>query len=151
MRHGMRFLIPGVLLLMPGCASLNSDLQTAESKCAQTATMTPFIACLNSVETPVWQKDSPQDVPAYQDFAAARLRLAEDLDSGKIAAPQFAQGTAAARTKLVSVMAETIRARQQQLARQHMDDEMGDLQKSPLPPLQGDMGGMGGMGNNMGM
>ena len=132
------------LLGLAGCASLSADLKTADGKCPQTGAVTAFVTCLNGVEGPVWEKDSPQDAPAYRAFAGTRLGLAQDLDSGKITAAQFTQATADARAKLAAARVENVRARQEQAARERSQDDMEGLQK-PMP-VTGDMGMNGGMG-----
>ncbi len=63
---------------------------------------------------PQRKKDSPDDATAYQDFAAARLGLAQNLDSGKITAAQFTKGTADARAKFAAAL--TGRQKRQRIA-----------------------------------
>jgi hypothetical protein len=133
-----------ILLGLAGCASLSADLKTADGKCPQTVAVTTFVTCLNGVESPVWEKDSPQDAAAYRAFAGTRLDLAQDLDSGKITAAQFTQATADARAKFAAARVENVRACREQAARQRAEDDVESLQK-PMPTA-GDMGMNGGMG-----
>jgi hypothetical protein len=134
------------LLVLAGCASLSADLKNADGKCLQTAAVTAFVTCLNGVEGPIWEKDSPRDAAAYHAFADARLGLAQDLDRGKITAAQFTQGTTDARAKFAAVQVQNARAFAEEAARQRVQDDMDSMQK-PMPST-GDMGmGMnGGMG-----
>ena len=147
--HGRRILGVPVLLLLAGCASLDSDLQSAEGKCAPTPAMTVFVTCLNSVDDPVWQKDSPESVPAYKDFAAARLGLAESLDSGKITPTQFSQGTAEARAKFTAVLIQKARARQEEAERQRTEQEMNGMDRPTSAPSDMSNGMDKGMGMGM--
>ena len=137
------------LFVLTGCASLSADLKTADGKCPQSVAVTAFVTCLNGVESPVWEKDSPQDAPAYRAFADARLGLAQDLDSGKITAAQFTQGTADARAKFAAAQARNARAFAEEVARQRAQDDMDSMQK-PMPST-GDMGMGMGMNGGMGM
>jgi hypothetical protein len=143
----MRGLAMGALLFLTGCASLSSDLAAAEAKCAPATVMTVYVTCLNAMDEPVWQKDSPGDAPAYRDFAAARLSLAQNLDGGKITALQFTHGTAQARAKFAALLIQNARARQDLAARQRTQQELEDMQKSNADMSKPDAG----MGGNMGM
>jgi hypothetical protein len=95
------------------------------------------------------KKDSPDDAPAYQDFAAARLSLAQNLDSGKITAAEFGAGTAQARAKFAALLVRNARARQEQAARMRTEEAVDDLQKTN-PGMSKPDSGMG-MGGSMGM
>ncbi len=142
----MRFLAMPAVILLAGCASLDSDLKSADSKCTPGSAMTAFVTCLNGMEEPVWQKDAPDHVADYRRFAAARMSLALDLDSGKISATQFRDGAAAAR----ATFSAHLRTGQQQAASQRAEDDMQQmLQHSPPPGADGMGMGMGM--NNMGM
>ncbi|HWY63094.1 MAG TPA: hypothetical protein VNW15_14425 [Rhizomicrobium sp.] len=146
-RHALRYL-GACTLLLAGCASLDSDLKSAEAKCAPTPSMTPFVTCLNGMDDPVWQKDSPENETAYKDFAAARLSLAENLDSGKITPTQFSQETAEARAKFVALLTQNARARQQEAERQRIEQEMSNMERPTSAPS--DMNnGMDKMGMGM--
>src|SRR6185437_10159882 len=117
----MRVFFLPLLLMIAGCASLDSDLKSAQAACPQTSQLVPFIACLNRTETPVWQKDSPSDAPAFQAFAAARMDLAQNLDSGKITTVEYSRDMEAARQKFAQVLAGN--ARQRQVAEQRRRDQ----------------------------
>jgi hypothetical protein len=153
MDRGWRIALVLAPLVLAGCASLSSDLQSAEAKCTPAPAMTGFVTCLNSMDEPVWQKESPENEPAYRDFAAARLSLAEDLDSGKITPQQFSRGTADARAKFAALLISNARARQAQLDHQRAEEEVDGLQKMPTMGASGMGGGMGDMNgmNGMGM
>jgi hypothetical protein len=150
-RKKMRYLCIGVFLMAAGCASLDSDLKSAEAKCPPSPAMTPFIACLNGVEGPVWQKDSPGDASAYQDFAAARLGLAQNLDSGKITPAQFTKGTADARAKFAAALTERAKSLQREAERERTEDEVQNLGKMTSGPMSPDHMGMGMGEMNSGM
>jgi len=139
------------LLLLAGCASLDSDLKSAEAKCTPGPAMTVFVTCLNNADQAVWRKDSPDNEPAFGDFSAARLSLAEDLDSGKITAAQFSRGTAEARVKFLAVLAQNTRTRQQEAQRQRMEQEMNDMARPTSAPSDMSNGMDKGMGMGMGM
>jgi hypothetical protein len=145
--HGGHILAAAALLLAAGCASLDSDLQSAEAKCAPTSAITVFVTCLNTMDGPIWQKESPENEPAYKDFAAARLGLAENLDSGKITPTQFSEGTAKARAKFSALLIQNARARQQEVERQRTEQEMNSMERPTSAPS--DMGN--GMDKGMGM
>ena len=143
----MRYLSVLVALILAGCASLDSDLQSADAKCAPTAAMMTFVTCLNSMEYPIWQKASPDNIPGYRTFAAARIVLAQDLDSGKITAAQFRDGAVQARAKFSALLAQNARTEQQRAELQRTLDTMQEIQQRP--PVTG-IDGMG-MSNSMGM
>ena len=140
------------LLALAGCGSLGSDLQTAEAACAATPNMTPYVLCLNSAGEPVWQKDSPESVPAYRNFAATRLSLAQALDGGEITAAQFKDAAASARAKLAAVQFQAARNRQKDLDQQRAAEQVDGLGNKPQA-IRGDManGMSNGMGGGMGM
>ena len=147
----MRLLAVSALVFLAGCASLADDLQVADAKCPQTPAMAPFVTCLNGVEEPVFQKDTPFDVPAWRIFAAARLGLAQQLDAGKITAAQFTSEASAARAQFaasVNALAQARQAEQQRARDQQTVETLQGLDKAGSGPSMGDMGGMG---NNMGM
>jgi hypothetical protein len=146
----MRYLLIGALVMLSGCASLDSDLKSAEAKCPPTPAMTPFITCLNTAEALVWEKDSPGDAPAFKDFAAARLGLAQNLDGGKITPAQFTQGTADARAKLATAIVRNEKSRQQEAMREQTQDQVQNLEKM-APPMNPDHMGMGMGEMNSGM
>jgi len=145
----MRYLPVLVVLILAGCASLDSDLQSADGKCTQGATMTVFVTCLNSAEEPVWQKDAPDNLPGYRTFAAARMALAQDLDNGKITAAQFRDGAAQARAKFSALLAQNAHTQQEQAEAQRAQDAVQQMQQQ-MPPAGPDGMGMG-MNNNMNM
>jgi hypothetical protein len=136
-------------LIVAGCASLGSDLKTAEANCTPTPAMTPFVTCLNSADAPVWQKESLQNVPAYKDFAAARLALAENLDSGKITAAQFSEEAARASAKFAALLAKNARARQLEAERQRTEQEMNSMERPTSAPSDMSNGMDRGMGMGM--
>lgn len=143
----MRYLFVGVVLTLAGCVSLDSDLQSADVKCSPAAAMTVFVACLNSTEEPVWQKDSPDNLPGYRTFAAARMVLAQDLDSGKISAAQFRDGATQARAKFSALLAQNARTQQQRAEQQRTQDALQEMeQRIPAAGIDGM-----GMNNRMGM
>jgi hypothetical protein len=143
----MRYLFVGFVLILAGCASLDSDLQSADVKCAPTATMTVFVTCLNSAEEPIWQKDSPNNVPGYRTFAAARMVLAQDFDSGNITAAQFRDGAAQARAKFSALLAQNTSTQQQRAEQQRAQDALQDMeQRMPAAGIDGM-----GMSNRMDM
>ena len=150
----MRILPISALFFLAGCANLTDDLKTAGGKCAQGPAMAPFITCLNGAEEPVFQKDSPADVPAYRAFASARLNLAEQLDAGKITPAQFTTQASAARAQFAASVSALARARQAEQEQTRNRQTLESLQGSDRPgsgPGMGDMGGMGGGMGNMGM
>jgi hypothetical protein len=147
--HGRHGLGAFAAFILAGCASLDSDLQSAEAKCVPTPAMMPFVTCLNSADDPVWQKDSPQNVPAYKAFAAARLGLAENLDGGKITPTQFSQGTAEARAKFTALLIQNARARQQEAERQRTEQEMNSMARPASVPSDMSNGMDKGMGMGM--
>jgi hypothetical protein len=144
----MRYLILGGILILAGCASLDSDLQSADAKCVQTAAMTVFVTCLDTMEEPVWQKDAPDNLPGYRTFAAARMALAQDLDNGKITAAQFRDGAAQARANFSALLAQNARTQQQQAELRRAQDTMQQMQQRP-PATGLDGMPMGGMGMGM--
>jgi len=146
----MRYLpVLAVCVLAASCASLESDLKTADAKCPQVSAMAAFVACLNQNEEPVWRHDAPEAMADYQTFAAARMALAEDLDSGKITPAQFRDGAAAARTRFSALMAESAKSQQNRAQAQRAEDDMQQMMQH-TPPAGMDGMGMGGM-NSMGM
>jgi hypothetical protein len=84
----------------------------------------------------------------YQTFAAARMALAEDLDSGKITPTQFRDGAAAARTRFSALMAESAKSQQSHAQAQRAEDDMQQMmQHTPPAGMDGmDRGGMNSMG-----
>ena len=147
----MRILAVSALVFLAGCSSLADDLAAVRAKCPQTTAMAPFVTCLNGVEEPVFQKDSPSDVPAYRAFAAARLNLAQELDAGKITPTQFATAASAARAQFVASVSATAEARQAELQRSRDQQTIESLQGNERAGSSPGMGDTGGMGNNMGM
>jgi hypothetical protein len=140
-------LLLAFLLPLAGCASLAGDLKTAEAACPSSAAMTPYVQCLNEADGPVWRADSPSDLAAYQAFAAARLSLAQGLDSGVINPAQFRDASAQLRDKFVHDLAASQRQRQAELERQRAQDMLDTMRKTANPDdMRGDMKGMGGMG-----
>jgi len=144
----MRYLSVLAALILAGCASLDSDLQSADAKCVQAAAMTAFVTCLDSMEDPVWQKDAPDNLPGYRTFAASRIALARDLDNGKITAAQFRDGAAQARAKFSALLAQNARTEQQQADLQRAQNAMQEMQQRP-PATGLDGAAMGGMGMGM--
>lgn len=111
----MRSLLVIVVLAiaLSGCSTLAPDLQSADAKCAQGKAMAPYVLCLYHVEEGVFLQDSPENVPAYEEFAIARLRLAGQLDAGKITIPQFNEAIIAAKSKFVDVQLRNAQVTQQ--------------------------------------
>jgi hypothetical protein len=144
----MRYLSVLAALILAGCASLDSDLQSADGKCTQGAAMTVYVRCLDSAEEPIWQKDAPDNLPGYRTFAAARMALAQDLDSGKINAAQFRDGAAQARAKFNAVLAQNAHSQQAQAEAQRAQDALQQMQQQ-MPPADDGMTNSMGMKNNM--
>jgi len=136
------------LPLLAGCASLADDLSTAEAGCSSSAAMTAYVQCLNAADAPVWRKDSPSDLAAYEAFAAARLSLAQSLDGGAINPAQFREASAQVRAKFTRDLSANAHRRQDEMNRQNAQDMVDAMGKSPNPEdMRGDMKGMmGGMG-----
>jgi hypothetical protein len=145
----MRVIFAGALFIVAGCASLSDDLKAAGSKCPQSAAVTGFVTCLNQAEEAVFQKDAPENLPDYRAFAAARLRLAQNLDSGKITSAEFADGTAKAGAQFSALLIQNARARQQEAAAKRAEQDVQDMQTTKPTASMGDTG-MGGMGGGMG-
>jgi hypothetical protein len=142
----MRTLILGGALMLAGCASLDSDLTAADARCTQGSAMTAFVTCLNQAEEPVWQKEAPASLAGYRSFAAARMALAADLDSGKITAAEFKDGAAAARAKFSTALAQNARAAQEQAQAQAAQDALQQMQQQQPTEMDG-RNSMGGMNN----
>lgn len=123
----MRYLVLGGMLILAGCASLDSDLKSAQAKCTLTGTMTVYVTCLNDADEAVLRKDSPDNAPGYATFAAARLELAKNLDSGKITGAQFQGGVEQARAKLAVLLAQDAARRQQQADAQRAQDALQNM------------------------
>jgi hypothetical protein len=85
MRHPF---VPAVALLLAGCSSsqLASDLRTAHAPCEDQKfpNKSAFVACLNETERPVWARESPETLDAYESFAKRRTELASEYDRGAI-------------------------------------------------------------------
>ena len=144
-------LIAGAAVLLAGCASVDSQLQAADAKCSQTGAMTLFMTCLNSAEEPVWQSQPPDQLEDYKLFAGERMGLAQDLDSGKITAAQFAAGAQMARATfrghLEQDARKQMRSREAEAAQQNAVDTLQQMQKAmPSPESSGMV-----MGNGMDM
>lgn len=146
----MRILAISTLFFLAGCANLADDLQAVRAKCPQTTAMAPFITCLNTVEEPVFQKDSPSDVPAYRAFATARLNLAQELDAGKITPAQFTSEATQVGAKFTAALTAIAQARQAEAEsnreRQTLESLQGTDKPGGGPSMGSDMGGMGNMG-----
>ena len=136
----MRYLAILAAVFLAGCVSLDAGLNAEDATCAQTGAITAYVACLNRVEEPVWLKAAPANMADYRTFAAARLAMAEDLNSNRITQAQFKEGAAKARAEFQAALVKSS-ARQQPQARQAGDDMENILQRSPQP-------GMDGMGMN---
>ena len=146
----MRYVPVLAALLLAGCASLDADLKTADAQCAAGAAMTAFVTCLNQNEEPVWRKDAPDAVADYQTFAAARMALAADLDSGKITPAQFQAGAAQARTDFQKRLAANANAVREAKARRVEEDMEQAVQRFPQAGLEGGGRGMSMGGESMG-
>jgi hypothetical protein len=85
-----RSLVPAAaFLLLAGCgggSQLASDLRTAHAPCEdqKLPNKSAFVACLNQTERPVWARESPETLDAYESFAQKRTELAGEYDRGAI-------------------------------------------------------------------
>jgi hypothetical protein len=83
-----RLLVPAVaLLLLVGCRSqLSSDLRAADAPCEgqKLPTKSALVACLDEKERPVWERESPTTLDAYDSFAKRREELAQQYDQRAI-------------------------------------------------------------------
>lgn len=97
-----RPLVPAAaFLLLAGCggsSQLASDLRTAHEPCEDQkfANKSAFVACLNETERPVWARESPETLDAYETFAKKRTELAGEFDRGAIDDGRYKAGLAQA-------------------------------------------------------
>ena len=143
----MRYLVPAGMLILAGCASLDSDLKSAQTKCSLTGMMTLYVTCLNDADEAVLRKDAPDDVQGYRTFAAARLDLAKKLDGAKITGAQFQDGVAQARANLAVTLAQDAGKRQQAAQAQRTQDALQNMK--PLGDATGMDNGMMSMRGGM--